>query len=415
MDKHLFDSFRTGDYQRDNFDSFLEKIHFSYNVPSIHIAGSNGKGSTAHYIASAYAANGYKVGLFHSPFLLVPNEMITINGEQISDDDFLRIMNSYKKEIDKFDLSAFEVQVFVALTYFMEQKCDIAVIECGMGGEIDATNVFTPILSIITSVSLEHTDYLGFTLSEIALQKAGIIKENVPVLVGSLEEDALTVIANVAKDNKSQIHYLGHYVNAQYHDDGYTFEYSGYGEIKIKSVMSYSIDDCVMALEALNILRDSFKLENELVIKGIGDVFMPCRGEVYNQNPLIILDGAHNPEAMKMLCSSIMRVTKDKPIHVVFCCFRDKNLGSILSYLGEITDDLTLTTFDHPRARTIDEYFLFLGDYSFEENAKELIQKKINEFPNEAILVTGSLAFASYVRDLLNRGEIKYEVEPLKE
>ena len=129
-----------------------------------------------------------------------------------------------------------------------------------------------------------------------------------------------------------------------------------------------------------------------------------------------ILDGAHNPEAMKNLCErSIYSITKEKPIHVVFCCFRDKNLGGMLSSLGEITDDLTLTTFDNPRARSVDEYFLFLGDYPFKENAKELIQEKINNFPNDAILVTGSLAFAAYVRDLLEKGEIKHEVEPLKE
>ncbi len=416
MDKHYFDNFRTGDYQRENFDSFLEKIHFSYSAPSIHIAGSNGKGSTAHYLAASYTANGYKTGLFHSPFLVEPNEMIAINNQPISDEDFLRIINAYKKEIDKYDLSAFEIQVFVALTYFGEQKCDIAIIECGMGGEIDATNIFIPILSIITSVSLEHTDYLGFTLSEIALQKAGIIKEKVPVLVSELEEDALTVIVNTAKDNKSPVYYLGHFVNAEYHDDGYTFEYGRYGKIKIKSVMNYSINDCVMALEALTILDNQFKVDTSLVVKGISEVFMPCRGEVFSKEPLIILDGAHNPEAMKNLChSTLSRVTNDKPIHVIFCCFRDKNLGSMLSSLGETTNDLTLTTFDHPRARTVDEYFLFLGDYPFVENAKELIQQKINEFPNDAILITGSLAFASYVRELLVKGEIKYEVESLKE
>ena len=416
MDKHYFDSFRIGDYQRENFDSFLDKIHFSYNVPSIHISGSNGKGSTAHYIAAGFIENGYKTGLFHSPFLFDINEMITINGKPISDDDFMRLLNAHKKEIDKYDLSAFETQVYVALAYFEEQHCDIAVIECGMGGLIDATNIFKPVLSIITSVSLEHTDYLGHTLSEIAYQKAGIIKEKVPVLVGDLQEDALTVVVNTAKENKSEVHYLGHYVNAEYSDKGYSFEYSRYGQVKIQSLMKYSINDCVMALEALTILNDTFKTDPSLVVKGIEKVFMPCRGELYSKEPMIILDGAHNPEAMKNLCErSIYSITKEKPIHVVFCCFRDKNLGGMLSSLGEITDDLTLTTFDNPRARSVDEYFLFLGDYPFKENAKELIQEKINNFPNDAILVTGSLAFAAYVRDLLEKGEIKHEVEPLKE
>ena len=147
MDKSFFDNLRIGDYQRENFDNFLSKIKFSYNVPSIHITGTNGKGSTATYIASMYAANGYKVGLFTSPFFNEPNEMISINGKNISDDDFMAIYSQYKKEIEKFDLSAFEIQAFVAFCYFQNNKCDIAVIECGMGGLIDATNVFTPILS----------------------------------------------------------------------------------------------------------------------------------------------------------------------------------------------------------------------------------------------------------------------------
>lgn len=413
MDKSFFDNFRTGDYQRENFDGFLDKIKFTYNVPSIHIAGSNGKGSTATYLAAGYQGSGYRVGLFHSPFLNAPNEMISINGKAISDDDFMRIYNSYKKEIDKYDLSAFEIQAFVAFTYFQEQKCDIAVIECGMGGLIDATNVFTPILSIITTISLEHTDYLGFSISEIAEQKAGIIKEEVPVLIGDMPEDALTVISNTIKANKSQLCYLGHYVNDEYHDDGYSFEYGRYGLIKIKSVGLYSIKDCVMALEAMTVLNNQFPINIEGAVKSIGEVFMPCRMEVFSQKPLIILDGAHNPEAMQKLCdASLARVINDRPIHVVFCCFRDKNLGSMLSYLGETTEDLTLTTFDHPRARTIDEYFLFLGDYQFEEDAKELIQRKIQEFPDDAILITGSLAFAAYVRELLLNGEIKYEIEP---
>ena len=417
MDKSFFDNFRMGDYQRENFDTFLDKIKFSYKVPSIHIAGSNGKGSTATYLAAGYSGSGYKVGLFHSPFLKSPNEMISIDGKTISDDDFMRIYNSYKKEIDKYDLSAFEIQAFVAFTYFQEQKCDIAIIECGMGGLIDATNVFTPVLSIITTISLEHTDYLGFSISEIAEQKAGIIKPEVPVLIGNdMTEDALTVISNTAKANKSTICYLGHYVNQEYHEDGYTFEYGRYGKIRIKSVGLYSINDCVMALEAMTVLDNQFPIKIEEAVKAIGEVFMPCRMEVYSKKPLIILDGAHNPEAMKKLCDvSLSRVIGLRPIHVIFCCFRDKNLGSMLSYLGEITDDLTLTTFNHPRARTVDEYFLFLGDYQFEENAKELIQKKIQEFPNDAFIITGSLAFAAHVRELLNNGEINYEVGPVQE
>ena len=181
------------DYQRDDFDAFLKKIKFSFNLPAIHIAGTNGKGSTANYLASIYKNSGYKVGLFTSPELYEVNEMIRINNEPISDSDLKDIILDKRKEIEKYELSTFEILTYVAFTYFQNQKCDICIIECGMGGEIDATNIFTPILSIITSVSLEHTAFLGKSISEIALNKAGIIKDQIPVLIGDLSEDATNV------------------------------------------------------------------------------------------------------------------------------------------------------------------------------------------------------------------------------
>ena len=409
MEKTFFDSFRTGDYQRDNFDAFLKAVRFSYDVPSIHIAGTNGKGSTATYLANAYIANNYKVGLFKSPFLFEVNEMITINNQAISDDDFMSIFNRYKKEINKYNLSAFEIQTLVAITYFKEQHCDIAVIECGMGGELDATNIFTPVLSIVTTISLEHTDYLGYSISEVAFHKAGIIKESTPVLVGDLPEDAMVVISNAAKDCNSKLCYLGHFVNEKYSKDGYSFDYGEFLNTHIQSKARYSINDAVLALEAVKVLQNKFIYDVEKVKEGLANVYMPCRMDIVKDNPLVIIDGAHNPEGVNKLCdgASLHRVIGSRHLHVVFACFRDKNLGNMLARLGEITDDLTITTFDNPRARTEDEYFLFAGDYPFVENAKELIQNKINEYPDDAILITGSLAFAAYVKKLFLDGEIK--------
>lgn len=407
MNNSFFNGFRIGDYQRENFDNFLSKINFHYDIPSIHITGTNGKGSTANYIASMYIANGYKVGLFTSPFFDEPNEMISINGEKISDDDFMAIYSQYKKEIEKYDLSAFEIQTLVALTYFQNNKCDIAVIECGMGGLIDATNVFTPILSIITSVSLEHTDYLGYSISEIAFQKAGIIKDEVPVLLSDLPEEAITVILKKAKECKSKMFYLGHYVNKEYLSDGFSFDYGEIKGLKIKSIADYSVNDACLALEAIYTLKDRFIYDEEKVKQGLASISIPCRLEIVNKQPRVIVDGAHNPEAIDALCkNTIHNVTEGKPIHVVFACFRDKNLGNMLSTLGAITDDLTMTTFDHPRARKEEEYFLFLGDYKFEEDAKTLIRNKMNEFPDDVILVSGSLAFAALVRRWFRMGEI---------
>lgn len=402
MEKSFFDGFRIGDYQRSNFDKFLKAVKFSYKTPSIHIAGTNGKGSTATYLSYAYTECGYKVGAFRSPFLNKPNEMICINNVEITDEQFMTIYNRYKKEIDKFDLSAFEVQTFVALTFFDESKCDIAIIECGMGGEIDATNIFTPILSIITTISLEHTDYLGYSISEIAIQKAGIIKEEVPVLIGELPQDALNVVAQVAKENKSKICYMSYYVNDEYSDDGYTFNYGDFDNVHIKSLAKYSIHDCCMALEAITVLKDRFAFAVNNVKDGIEKAFIPCRLEVVSKSPLVIIDGAHNPEGITILCDKALEnIVKDKPIHVIFSCFRDKNIANMLAVLGSITDDLTMTTFDNPRARTEDEFFLFLGDYTFVQDAKQLLKDKMEQYPEDVILITGSLAFAAYMRQLI--------------
>ena len=396
----LLKPFTRNDYQRYNFDSFIQAKKFTFTVPSIHIAGTNGKGSTACYIASIYENSGYKVGKFTSPFLFKINEMIKVNEQSISDDDFVRIFNENKKQFEKYELSAFEIETFIALTYFMEQKCDIAIIECGMGGEIDATNIITPVLSIITSVSLEHTEFLGHTISEIAMQKAGIIKEEVPVLIDEFDEDAITTIHREANGKKAVVHYIKSHIESALTKEGYKLSYFPYGEIKLHSFAKYSVKDACFALEAVTILKDSFPFAEESISKALYEVQMPCRFEIVNESSMVILDGAHNPEAAKEVVEALFRFV-GRPTHVVFSCFKDKNLGALLSHFGSIGNDLTLTTFPHPRARTQDEYFLFLGDYPYEEDALELIKKKMAEFPDHAILVTGSLAFVAYVKEKL--------------
>ena len=393
----LLRPFNRTDYQRNNFDSFLHANKFSFTIPSIHITGTNGKGTTSSYLAAIYQGNGYRVGKFSSPWLFEINEMITVNDEGIPDADFVRLFKQFEKQFKEFDLSIFEIQTFIAFNYFIEQKCDICVIECGMGGEIDATNIFTPILSIITSVSLEHTEYLGHTISEIAMQKCGIIKEEVPVLISEFDEDANTTICRDAVNKKSPIHYIKTHLEKSLTPDGWKFTYFPYGEIHLKSFAEYSVNDACFALEAVMILENRFPIDSSKIYSSLSNVKMPCRFDIVSTNPLVILDGAHNPEAAKATVNALFAYVH-KPIHVVFACFRDKNLGALLSSFGSLGNDLTLTTFPHYRARKEEEFFLFLGDYKFEENAVELLKRKMAEFPDDAIVVTGSLAFASYIK-----------------
>lgn len=399
--KDYFSNFTRDDYQRDDFDDFLKKVNFKYNVPSIHIAGSNGKGSTANYLANIYKSHGLKVGLFISPYLYEVNEMISINGQQISDEAFEKAINEYDKLFNRFSLSPFEIQTFIALSYFEKEGCDLAIIECGMGGEIDATNIFKPIASIITSISLEHTSFLGRSLCEIAYQKAGIIKDDVPVITGILDEEAINTIVEVTKEKRCQLHVAVDPANVVYEDGGYTFSYLTYKNLRINSSAYYSLKDACIAIETIRALLETYPINEEELINGLKETYMPARMEVLSNNPLIIVDGSHNPEGVQNMVTSLANVTGGKDIHVIFACFKDKNIERMLAYLGEYSKDITLTTFPNPRSRTMDDYFLFLGDYTFEEDPLEALAKLKQEYPDDAFLFTGSLAFAAYMKNLI--------------
>ena len=393
------------DYQRDNFDSFLKKIKFSFNLPAIHIAGTNGKGSTANYIASIYQSAGYKVGLFTSPELYEINEMIRVNGVEISDQEIKDIISDKKKEINKFELSTFEILTFVAFQHFINSKCDICVIECGMGGEVDATNVFTPILSIITSVSLEHTSFLGKSISEIALNKAGIIKDDVPVLIGDLPEDAVSVISEESKYHNSKIYGVSEAHQPTQTNEGYEFSYGTHYNLHIKSNALYSVNDACLALDAIDILKQQFPVSEDNIHSGLASVSMECRMDILSQDPLTIIDGAHNPEAFEKLSNSLQKGNFSKNIRVLLASFKDKNVIQMLSIIGSISESITLTTFDHPRARKEEDYFLFVSDYEFVEDPIEAYHKLKELYPEDIILITGSLAFAAYMKKRLTNGQ----------
>ena len=393
-------SYRRNDYQRENFDSFLNKVSFSYNIPSIHIAGTNGKGSTATYLASILEASGYKVGLFTSPCYKSISEMIKINKKAIFDEEIAQIFDKFHKYFDKYSLSSFEIITFIALTYFSEQKVDVAVIECGMGGEVDATNVFTPILSVITNISMEHTDFLGVSLSEIALHKAGIIKDDVPVLIGDMEEDALNVVASSAKRHNSKIYRLSTAHNETLNTNNQSFDYGVFKDLHIRSLSKTSIKDACLAIEASNIIGDRFKTSESSIKEGLMAELPNGRFKVFKDKKIIV-DGAHNPDAIIKLRSDVDNLGLANKIHIVFACFRDKNITSMLPEIS-LLGDISLTTFEHPRARKEFDYFLYLEEYKYFDDHISLIKDIRTNNPDDYILVTGSLAFAYLVCDEIN-------------
>lgn len=389
-----FEEHDLGRYEREGFDAFLKKEGFSFSLPAIHIAGSNGKGATLFYLQNIFRKAGYHVASFHSPYFYDVTEMIQIDGEPISQEDFVRLFNQHEARFKKFDLSAFEMQTYIAFLYFLEKKPDLCIIECGMGGETDATNIFVPILSIITSVSLEHTAYLGKTLSEIAQEKAGILRPNTPLLSGILEASTEKVLAEIAADLGCHYRVVSGYHFPVYDNEGLSFTYEGKEKLRIHTSAIYQMKNACLAITAVEMLQSSFPVSEETLREGLLEepiLHMEQHGNIF-------LDGAHNPEAMAALAETLSTIYENQKIHVLFACFRDKNISIELPLIGTYAADITLTTFPHKRARTEDDYFLYMEDHPFREDYKSALEELKTAYPGEMILVTGSLAFAALVR-----------------
>ena len=395
-----FSKINCGAYDRENYDKYLKATKFTFNIPSIHITGTNGKGSTANYLYNIYLKAGYKVGLYNSPYLNSVDEMISINGKTINKDEYLSIFNEYKESFEKFNLSAFEMQTILAYEIFKRANLDLVIIEVGMGGYIDATNIITPKLSIITSISLEHTNYLGYSTSEIAYNKAGIIKEKVPVLVGEVDEDAMFAINERARKMKSEIRRIPGYFNEKVLENHVIFDCHALKEVELNTATMYQARNANIAIEAVQLLNKQLPVSEEVVREGLKCKLLDCRFDWISEN--ILIDGAHNPEAIRCLVDSI-KLSVQKPIHVVFACFRDKHFSAMLNILDEISSDITITTFEHPRAKTKDEYLLFLETYNFADNFVEKVKELSAEFPEDVILVTGGLYFAGLAKRELSK------------
>lgn len=394
-----FSKINCGAYDRENYDKYLKHSEFSFKIPSIHITGTNGKGSTANYLYSIYLKAGYKVGLYNSPYLNSVDEMVSINGKTINKDDYLNIFNEYREEFEKYHLSAFEMQTILAYELFKRANLDLVIIEVGMGGYIDATNIITPKLSIITSISLEHTNYLGYSTSEIAYNKAGIIKERVPVLVGEVDDDAMYAINERAKKMKAEIRRIPGYFNEKVQKNHVIFDCHALREVELNTAAMYQARNANIAIEATQLLLKDFPVNEEIIREGLKCKLLDCRFDWIKDN--ILVDGAHNPEAIRCLVDAI-KSSVTKPVHVVFACFRDKHFSAMLNMLDEISSDITITTFDHPRAKTKDEYLLFLETYKFSDNFVEKVKELQNEYPDDVILITGGLYFAGLAkRELL--------------
>ena len=290
------------------------------NLKCIHVAGTNGKGSTSHMLASILQEAGYKVGLYTSPHLKDYRERIKINNQEISEDFVVDFINNHKTFFEQNDLSFFEMTVGLAFDYFDKSNVDIAIIEVGMGGRLDSTNIITPLISVITNIGLDHTQFLGNTLALIANEKAGIIKQNVPVVIGEYVTETKPVFTAKAKEQNSEIYFASDLINDVYPSD---------------LIGDYQVSNIKTVMQSIKVLKlqNNFKITEENLKNGLLNVVkntnLKGRWQQLQQNPLVICDTAHNEHGLKIVLKQIQKQQFEQ-LHFVFGVVNDKDLDKIL-------------------------------------------------------------------------------------
>ena len=290
------------------------------NLKFIHVAGTNGKGSTSHLLASVLQEAGYKVGLYTSPHLKDFRERIKINGIEISEDFVCEFIAKHKNFFETNDLSFFEMTVGLAFDYFKNEKIDIAIIEVGMGGRLDSTNIITPLLSIITNIGKDHTQFLGTTFQSIATEKAGIIKQNIPVIIGEYTVDTKPVFLNKSNEMQSEIYFASDLVSENFPSD---------------LIGDYQISNKKTALQTLRILnlQKEFEVSEATIKQGFLNVVkntgLQGRWQQLNSAPKVICDTAHNKHGLEIVINQLKTEQFDT-LHFVFGVVNDKDLDEIL-------------------------------------------------------------------------------------
>lgn len=324
-------------------------------IPSIHIAGSKGKGSTASFIYSILKSAGFKAGLYTSPHLISFRERIRINDELISEEDLSRILDKIRDAIEssmKDDRpSFFEVYTVLAYMYFREKNIDFAVYETGLGGRLDATNLVEPLICAITPLSYEHTDKLGNTLKEIAAEKCGIIKSNAICVSAPQEEEALKVIKDACAERHTRLTLVGNditFEEIRSDDKGELFNVSGifnkYLRLNSKLIGPHQIVNAAVAIGVIEALKfRNITIPVDAVRQGISNAVWEGRLEIINKNPFIVLDGAQNRASARCLAEAIKKIFKFEKLILLFGVSKDKDIKGILQEILPVCDSLILT------------------------------------------------------------------------
>lgn len=306
-------------YKKDLNNTLLLAKHLNNpekKLKYIHVAGTNGKGSTSHMLASILQEAGYKVGLYTSPHLKDFRERIKVNGEEISEEFICDFVSKNKLFFEKNELSFFEMTVGLALEYFIKEKTEINIIEVGMGGRLDSTNIITPLVSVITNIGMDHTQFLGTTLQSIAFEKAGIIKNNIPVVIGEYTKETRKVFLEKVNETNSKIYFASDLINE-------TYPSSLIGDYQIHN--KKTVMQTIRVIQAQN----QFKISQENIENGFLKSKLQGRWQQINSNPKVICDTAHNIDGLKIVLDQIKK-EKFNNLHIVLGLVNDKNLDELL-------------------------------------------------------------------------------------
>lgn len=368
---------------------------------SIHVAGTNGKGSIAAFLSSILDRGGYKVGLYTSPHLVHFNERIQINGRPIPDDDLAQVLEAVRAIYTQGEPPTFfECATAMALHYFALKRVDWAVLETGMGGRLDATNVVRPYVTVISNISMEHQTYLGTTLAEIAREKAGIIKPGAGVITGVRQKTALQVIENAAREKGAPLYRLGKEFRIRRDNIG-SFAYFGinhrWPRVRIGMIGDHQRTNAALALGAAELLlRKNVHLSDEAILDGLAETRWPGRLEVLSRKPFVLLDGAHNPAGVRTLKKFLEHSKPSGQLIMVVGILEDKAWKPMLRELSAVADRMILTKPHSERAADPNELASFARflqqDPVVIPHLSDALSLALKEAgPEDTVCITGSL------------------------
>ena len=384
----------------------------------VHVAGTNGKGSTVSFLSHILESSSLKVGVYSSPALTDFTEIIKVNNKCISKEDVVKLTTLLQVAIkqmekDELDLpTEFEITTVMSFLYFLSMDCDICLLEVGLGGLLDSTNVIdTCELAILTSISFDHVRVLGNTLTEIAKHKCGIIKDGVDVLTCDQDNEVLEVIEQEVRRKKARLHYSELPVGLKADSislDGQTFTMNGMGTLKINLAGDYQIYNAALAISAAHILREKgYKgITTETIRQGLINCKWPCRFECISKKPVIVVDGGHNAKGIDVLVSSIYKHFKDKKIVFIMGVLADKDYMHMLNKVTPLAKEFVCITPPNPRALDAGDLSEIISkEYKLKASPKNSLEEAVeyvlaNTTDKDIIVAFGSLYYVGLIKNI---------------